>query len=456
MERIDKRIKNDDFYKMALAIAIPIAIQNLITSSVNMLDTLMVTSLGELELAAVGLANQIFFIYSVIVFGIATGSSVFISQYWGRRDRKNIKNVMGIGLTFSLVLGIIFTLAIYIMPETLMRLLTSNKEVIDLGAIYLVAVAPSYIITGFAMLFGIASRSIGQAKMPMFVSIISLLTNGFFNYVLIFGKLGFPRLELVGAAYGTVIARIAELVTLLILIYRDSENPLAGKPKEFLNWDRKFLNRYLNTTSPVILNELFWSLGTVLYSVAYAKIGVVATASVQILTTVQNIAMVLTRGLANSCTVIVGTEIGGGREEKAKEYAKKFLKMAGVIGLIIGIILFLGSEIVLKAFRNLTPELYEASNNLIKILGLFFVIKVLNGTLVVGILRGGGDTKFSAILEAGSVWIIGVPLAFLGATVFKLPVHLVVTLVYTSEIVTVIIGAMRVRSEKWVRNIIEE
>lgn len=456
MEKIDRHIKKDDFYKMALAIAIPIAIQNLITSSVNMLDTLMVTSLGELQLASVGLANQIFFIYSVIVFGIATGSSVFISQYWGRRDRVNIKKIMGIGLTLAFALGLIFTLAIYIAPKTLMKLLTSDTEVIEQGAIYLVAVAPSYIITGLAMLFGIASRSIGQAKMPMFVSIVSLFTNAFFNYVLIFGKLGFPRLELVGAAYGTVIARIAELLVMVIVIYRDPENPLGGKIKEFLSWDKEFLNRYLKTTSPVILNELFWSIGTVLFSVAYAKIGVIATASVQILTTVQNIAMVLTRGLANACTVIVGTEIGSGRENKAIEYAKKFLKLASIIGIIIGVTLFFSSEIVLKAFKDLTPEMYKSSNDLIKILGIFFVVKVLNGTLVVGILRGGGDTKFSAILEAGSVWIIGVPLAFLGAVTFKLPVHLVVTLVYTSEIVTVIIGAIRVKSEKWVKRIIEE
>ncbi len=456
MERLNRRNIDKNFNKMALSIAIPIALQNLITSSVNMLDTLMVTTLGELELASVGLANQIFFIYAVIIFGIATGSSVFIAQYWGRRDSDNIKKVMGLGLSLTIVLGIIFTIAIYISPEFLMSLLTKDERVIQIGGIYLHSVAPSYIFSGIAMLFGIASRSIGQAKMPMFVSIVSLVTNAFFNYVLIFGKLGFPKLGLVGAAYGTVIARLAELTVTLYAVYKNRENPLAGKLNEFMAWDRKFINRYLKTSSPVIINELFWSIGTVLYSVAYARIGVIATAAVQILSTVQNIATVFTRGLANACTVIVGTEIGAGREEKAIEYAKRFLKLAAIIGLIIGLILFLSSEIVLKVFKDISPELYNTSNKLIRILGLFFVIRVLNGTLVVGILRGGGDTKFSAILEAGSVWILGVPLAFLGATVLKLPVHLVVTLVYTSEIVTAIIGAIRVKSDKWVKNIIEE
>lgn len=453
--RIREKMRKEEFYSMALAIAIPVALQNLIASSINMLDTMMITTLGEANLAAVGLANQIFFVFSIIIFGISTGSSVFISQYWGKRDRESIKKILGIAMTFTIILGIIFTIAIYITPDGLMRLLTDNEEVVTLGAKYLIAIAPSYIITGISLLYGVGSRSVGQARMPMIVSFISFVTNAFFNYVLIFGKLGFPRLAIKGAAYGTVIARIVELIIILYAIYSDRENPLAGSIKELLSWDREFLKRYLNTTYPVILNETFWSLGTVLYSVAYAKVGVVASAAVQILSTVQNIFMVLTRGLASACTIIVGTQIGSGKEDKAIEYAKKFIKLSCTIGIVIGVFLFFGSELVLKAFRNLTPELYETSNKLIKVLGIYFVVRVFNGTVVVGILRGGGDTKFAAFLEAGAVWLVGVPLAFLGAVVFKLPVHLVVALVYTEELVTAIIGAIRVRSEKWVKNVID-
>ena len=315
MRKLDK-IKNDDFYSMALAIAIPVALQNLIASSINMLDTMMVTTLGEASLAAVGLANQVFFIFSIIIFGISTGSSVFISQYWGKRDRQSIKKILGIALTFTVVLGIIFTLAIYLAPKGIMKLLTDDKEVVELGVKYLLAIAPSYIITGVSLLYGVASRSIGQAKMPMIVSFISFISNAFFNYVLIFGKLGFPEMGIQGAAYGTVIARVIELIIIFYAIYSNRESPLRCSIKELLSWDRVFLKRYLNTTYPVILNETFWSLGTVLYFVAYAKIGVVAAAAVQILSTVQNIFMVLTRGLASACTIIVGTTIGGGDEKK--------------------------------------------------------------------------------------------------------------------------------------------
>ena len=454
MRRLDK-MRDDEFYSMALAIAIPVALQNLIASSINMLDTMMITTLGEANLAAVGLANQVFFIFSIIVFGISTGSSVFISQYWGRRDRDSIKKILGIAMLFTVVLGIIFTMAIYISPEGIMRLLTDNEEVVGYGAKYLVAIAPSYIITGISLLYGVASRSVGQAKMPMIVSFISFVTNAFFNYVLIFGKLGFPELAIKGAAYGTVIARIVEIIVIFYAIYSDGDNPLAASLKELLSWDKVFLKRYLKTTYPVILNEGFWSLGTVLYSVAYAKVGVVAAASVQILSTVQNIFMVLTRGLASACTIIVGTQIGANKEDKAIEYAKKFIMLSCSIGIMLGIFLFFGSELILKMFRNLGPELYETSNKLIKVLGLYFVIRVFNGTVVVGILRGGGDTKFAAFLEAGAVWFVGVPLAFLGAVVLKLPVHLVVALVYTEEVVTAIIGFMRVKSKKWVKNVIE-
>lgn len=444
--------KDKVFLKAMLAIAFPIALQNLITSSLNMVDTLMISSLGDASIAAVGLANQVFFFYILLVFGITSGSSIFIAQFWGKEDVPSIRKILGLAISLSSAIGLIFTIVAFFVPEFLMKIFTNDMEVVILGSKYLRIVSLSYIITAIGFSYSIAARSIGQARMPMVVSAISFITNTIFNWLLIFGKLGFPKLGVEGAAYGTLIARIVEIGFILYAVYSD-KGVLAGNIKELTSWNKDFLGKYFKTTYPVIVNEGFWSLGQVMYSVAYAKIGKEAIAAVQIVTTVQNVFLVISRGLANACTVMVGNKIGAGEEEDAILYANRFLAIATTLGLFLGIILFFSSDLLLKVFRNLTPEVYDTSKKMLKVISLFFLIKMFNGTTIVGILRGGGDTIFSMILEMGSVWLIGVPLAFLGATVFKLPVYWVVALVSSEEVVKAIVGLWRVMSRKWVKDV---
>lgn len=449
--------KDKKFLKAMIAIALPITLQNLVASSVNMLDTLMITSLGEESLAAVGLANQVFFFYAVTIFGVATGSSIFTSQFWGKQDTKNIARILGISLVITSALGALFTLAAFIVPEFIMKIFSNDSEVIKLGVDYLRIVSLSYIITGISFTYAVSSRSIGQDKMPMVVSMVSFVTNAIFNYLLIFGKFGFPQLGVKGAAYGTLIARVVEIVLIFYSIYsRKKNNPLAHSLRNMTDWTGDFVKKYFKTAYPVILNEAFWSLGTVLYSLAFAKIGTEAAAAVQILNTVQNVFMVMCRGLANACTVMVGNKIGADEEDAAVEYANSFMILSTALGLVLGILLFFSTDLILMFFRNLTPGLYNASKNLLLISAGFFFIKSFNATLIVGVLRGGGDTKFSMILEMGSVWLVGVPLAFLGALVFKFPVYYVFLLVNMEEVVKAIIGIFRARSKKWVTNVIHD
>ena len=452
---MDKTMWNDKvFFKAMISIALPIALQNLITSSLNMVDTLMISSLGDASIAAVGLANQVFFFYMLIVFGINSGSSIFISQFWGKEDIKNIRKILGLAICLGSIVGIIFTVAAFFMPEFLMKIFTKDAEVVVLGADYLKIVSLSYIITAIGFSYSVAARSIGQARMPMVVSAISFVTNTFFNYLLIFGKFGLPRLGVKGAAYGTLIARIVELGFILYAIYSE-RGVLSASIKELTSWEKNFFIKYIKTTYPVVLNEAIWALGNIMYSIAYARIGKEAIAAVQIATTVQNIFMVISRGLANSATVMVGNKIGAKEEELVVEYSKRFLIIATMTGVVLGIGLFFSSGIVLKLFRKLTPEVYEIAKRTLKVIGIVFFLKMFNGTMIVGVLRGGGDTKFSLFLELGAVWLVGVPMAFLGALFFKLPVHVVVALVSLEEVVKAAIGVPRLISKKWVRNVIE-
>lgn len=444
--------KDKIFLKSMLSIAIPIALQNLITSSLNMVDTLMISSLGESSIAAVGLANQVFFFYALINFGINSGSSIFISQYWGREDIFSIRKVLGLSVSLSTITGIIFTLGAFFFPEFIMGIFIKEPEVVKLGADYLRIVSLSYIITAIGFAYSISLRSTGRPKVPMMVSAISFVTNTVFNYLLIFGKFGFPQLGVKGAAWGTLIARIVEIIFILYIVY-STNGPLAASPKELLDWNKEFVNKYLNTISPVILNETFWSLGQVMYSIAYARIGKEATAAIQLTITIQNIFFVLVRGLANACAVMVGNKIGAGDKEEAYEYAIQFLTLSTLIGLIFGVIMALTPDLTLKVFKNLEPNLYEITRKLLVIMGLSFFIRTYNSTAIVGVLRGGGDTRFSMFLEMGAVWLVGVPLAFFGALVLKWPVYFVLPLVILEEVVKFSLSLPRILSKKWIKDV---
>lgn len=445
--------KDRIFLKAMMAIVIPIALQNLITSSLNMVDTLMISSLGGASIAAVGLANQVFFFYAVINFGIHSGSSIFISQYWGKQDVPNIKRALGISLLLTTIVGIIFTIAAFFFPRLLMNVFTHDEEVVRLGAAYLKIVSLSYLITGISFAYSIALRSTGRPKVPMMISGISFITNTVFNYVLIFGKFGFPALGVKGAALGTLFARIIEIIFLFYIVYGDI-GPLSATIKELMDWNKAFIKKYIDTISFVVINEALWALGQIMYSIAYARISKEAIAAIQLTNTIQNIFFVLVRGLANACAVIIGNKIGKGEdEESVYDYALKFLSISLVIGGILGGILALTSSLTLKIFGDLEHDVYRNAKMLLTFMGLSFAIRSYNATAIVGVLRGGGDTKYSMILEIGAVWLVGVPLGFLGSLVFKYPVYIVFLLVTFEEIFKFIISIPRIISKKWIKRL---
>ena len=449
--RVDLRDRH--FYKTMLGIALPITLQNLISSSLNMVDTVMIGRLGETQIAAVGLANQVFFLFILLMFGINSGCAIFTAQLWGKRDVPNIRRVMGIALVSGMLVSLIFGMGAYIIPEKLLRIFTTDAVVIAMGSQYLKIVSFSYLITAVSFAYAFASRSIGQAKLPMVVSAVSLLINTGLNYLLIFGNFHFPQMGIQGAALATLIARSIELVLMLGLIYRSKE-VLAGTLKEMLSFDYVFLKKVYTTAIPVILNEGFWSLGMIMYTAAYARISTEAIASIQIANTIQSVFMVIAMGLGNSCAVMLGNVIGADRQENAIVYGNTFCALGIIGGVILGFKLVLLSPMILSFF-NVSPEVYHDTSKILLIMGLFMAFRFFNTILIIGILRSGGDTKFSLFLEMGSVWIVGVPLAFLGALVFNLPVYWVYGLISLEELVKACIGIPRVMSKKWVRNVVE-
>ncbi len=439
------------FLSNMLKIALPIMIQNLVTSSLNMADTIMVGKLGEVEIASVGIANQYFFLFTMILTGLCGGCSVFISQYWGKKDFANIKRMLGLGLVSALFVSIVFMVAGFISTDTIISLFNRDSIVIDLGGKYLFIVLFSYIFTAVTFVYGYSLRSIGNTVAPLIVNIAALLCNVFLNYVLIFGKLGAPALGVEGAAIATLTARVLEAIILVILVYKDN-GVLAANVTELLDLSMGFFKKSYSIILPVLLNDVLWAMASLIYSVVYGRMGTGATAAIQICNTVSNMFMVVTFGMASASAIMVGNSIGEGKEDQAVDYAKKFMAVSLIISIILGLSLALTAPLILDLF-NISIEVRSSTLIMLYIISFIFVIRFLGMVIIVGILRGAGDARSSLIIEGSTMWFIGVPLTIMGAFLFKLPVHMVYALAILEEVVKFILGLMRLKSRKWINNI---
>lgn len=447
--------KDREFLKTMFRIGIPVMIQNLIQTSLNMVDTVMIGRVGKEAIAAVGLANQVFFVMILLVFGINSGASVFIAQFWGKRDLINIKRTMGVALAFGICVTGLFMLAAILLPTWMMGLLSDgNPEIIRLGSDYLRIVGWSYIFTAVSFSFAVAARSIEQAKMPTLVSAFSLVVNTLLNYGLIFGKLGMPQLGVQGAAIATLIARLVEFVIILTLIYR-TDHVLAAKPKELVSFSKAYVMKILDKASPVVANETLWAVGNVLYNVAIARIGAEAIAGYQVANSLFRFYEVVFMGMAAACQVMIGNRIGAGEESLARQYASHFLKMSQSGALLIALFIAFTAGPLLTLF-GLDASLTQTTTYLMYLYAAYTFFKTFNLMMIVGVLRGGGDTKYALYVEVAAVWLVGVPLAFIGAVVLKAGVILTVAMLMSEEVLKALLTFKRYVSQKWLNNVIHE
>ena len=304
-------LKDRRFLGKAVTIAFPVAMQGMLNTIVNLVDTMMIGTLGETSIAAVGLANKVFFVFSLLVFGIVSGSGVLAAQYWGNHDVKNIRKVLGLALMISIAGSLCFLIPAQLCPEAVMRIFTTSQSSITVGAAYLAVVSLSYPCTAISNTYVAMLRAVGKVKAPVVISCITIGINILFNYIFIFGHFGAPAMGAPGAALATLIARIAECGALLAVTFI-SRSPLACRIKELWGYSRAFLRQFAVTTGPVIANEFMWGLGTTMYSLAYGRMGDNAVAAITIATTIQDIVVVLFQGLSAAAAVILGHEMGGG------------------------------------------------------------------------------------------------------------------------------------------------
>ncbi len=445
--------KDEYFYKTMFIIALPVVIQHIISIGLNLVDTVMIGRLGEDFLAAVGIANRIYFLFTIFCFGLYSGASVFVSQYWGVKDIKNIRKVFGIELTFGILIALVTSLLVQLFPHQIMSIFIDEEYVISLGIQYLRIISFSYIVTAISFAISFNSRSVHLLKKPTIINATAISLNTFLNYVLIYGKFGFPSLGVEGAAYATLIARSIEFILMVSLIYFDKNHPFSANFKELTNWGMPMVKRVFRTSLPVVGNEAAWGIGTTIYYIAYGMIGPEAIAVVQVAFVISDFFQSVFFGIGNASAVMVGNEIGREKFDKAFDYSKKFIVITFSVAIIMSFLYFFSRNIIV-AFYGFNTVTSSILNKTIIVSAIFLTPKMLTYLIIVGILRSGGDTKFCLILEFICVWAIGIPLSFFSVLVLKLPIHLVLALVFSEELVRLIIVLKRFESKKWINNLI--
>ena len=448
--------RDKNFLRKTVMIALPVAMQGMLNTVVNLVDNLMIGSLGSTAIASVGLANKVFFVFTLLVFGINSGSGVLAAQYWGNQDVKSIKKVLGLALSLAVTGSAAFMIPACANPRMLMRIFTTSEASIGMGAAYLAVAAFSYPCTAVTNTYVGMLRAVNRVKEPVVISCAAIVTNIVFNYILIFGKFGAPAMGVVGAALATLIARVVEMTLILCVVYL-GRTPLAGGARDLFGWSRAFLRKFFVTALPVICNEFIWGLGTTIYSMAYGRMGDDAVAAITIATTIQDLVVVLFQGLSAATAVILGNEMGAGNLKRAETYGKNFFILQFLVTVVMaGVCVSLRWSFISLYQPGISDGVAQSVSRCIIVFALFSPFRMFNYVNVVGVLRSGGDTAMCLFIDTSGVWFIGIPLAFIGGLWLKQPMNIVYAMVTLEEVYKAVVGYVRYRQKKWLRNLAVE
>lgn len=438
------------FYKSLFALVIPIAIQNLITSAVNSADVFMLGFVGQAELSAVSLANQVQFLIGGLFFGITSGIVMLCSQYWGKKDTDTIQKVMGIAFKVSIIFCLIFAIVAIVFPRTIMLIYTNDLELVEIGVGYLKIISISYILLAFSQVYLSVLRSIERAHVSTIISSVALIANVLLNAVFIFGLFGAPKLGVIGVAIATTIARILEVVLCFWDLYHNKV--FKFNIKFIIEWDKLLFLDYIKYSIPALLNDIAWTFAFSTYSIIMGHLNADVVAANSVVSTVRNLCSVLCFGIAAGGTVLIGKVIGENRLEDAKRDADRLLKASVISGIITGVVLLLVKPIVFECFI-LSDRAYEYLNFMLIINSYYIVGQVFNTVTIAGIFRAGGDSKFGMICDTITMWAVSVPLGFISAFVLKLPPMAVYFVLCLDEFWKIPVVIKHYKSYKWLKNI---
>lgn len=444
-------IGDREFYSTLFKLSLPIIIQNGLASLLYLVDNIMIGRVGEVELASVGAANQLYFILMMFTFGISSGASIFVAQYWGKRDLESIHRVHGMALICSVVISLGFIALGFFGGKFVLSIYSQDPAVIALGAKYLRIACIGYLFQSISVVYLCVLRSSENVVLSMVSSIIAIVVNTTLNYILIFGKFGFVAMGVEGAAIATSIAAFVGLAVVVLYSYA-CKNVAAAKLKDLIRFDLALLKEFFKVSMPVFINEGLWSIGTSLYAVLYGLMGTKAVAAMQIYGTLDRIAFVVFIGVGNACAIMIGNRIGEKRSDVAAEYAKRFLVLGAAIGVVVGVIVFSASSLFVD-FYNVSNEVKEIASGIMRVFSFGIWMFVCNFISIVGIMRSGGDTVYSTCIDIGGLWLISLPMAYFAALVLKWPMWAVYACILPGDIFKLVISLRRIKKGVWINDL---
>jgi len=425
-----------------------------------MVDTVMVGQIGDVALSAVGMAGQWSWLMNCTIFGFCSGAVVFISQYWGVGDRKSIHNYLGIMLLHSLLVALAGFAAVVINPTAIIQLFNREPAVVSEGVRYIKIAKYSYPALAFGTALSFTLRSTEDVKTPMFVSFFTTVANAVINYGLIFGHFGLPEMGIAGAALATVISSWLGPITLVVIACFKKDCILRAKLSEILFFGREKLRRFYRISSPVVANEVVWSLGSLIVNIILAQLGYENYAAVTIFRTVDAIAFSFFIGLCNASSVLVGKNIGAGNIKEGLEIAKRFVVLVPICALFTALCIIVLRRPIVGLFSlndSLSAGTASMARWLLVIYAAEFTLRAIPYITIVGIFRPGGDTKTGMILDLCCVYLMQIPLTALAAFVVKADFRIVFgTMLFGEDFVKVFLCIFRFRSRKWVQPITDE
>ena len=450
---------DSDFWRITLRLAIPIALQNLLISSFSLIDTLMVGQLGDVALSAVGMAGQWSWMLNIALFGVISGTSLYISQYWGVRDIDGIHRTYGIALTSAVLIATAFALSGLLIPGGIVSIFNRDPAIIDAGSAYLSIAALSYPAVAISNILSTVLRSTERVRLPLAVSGVTAVCNAVLNYTLIFGKFGLPAMGVRGAALATVIS--SWMGPLLLLLFSSfQKNILITSPARLFRFKRAQVGAFYRRAAPIILNESLWGLGTVIFNVIFSNLGYEYYAAVTIHKTFENIAFVLFVGFCNACCIMVGKSVGAGKVERAIMDSRRFAMIVPFVSLLAGAVIILLRAQLVSVFNmggNISELTQRTAQTILLIYGLELPMRNIPYIMIVGIFRSGGDTTTGMRLDLFSQWMLSIPATFLAAFVLKLPFVVVYAIMYLFEdYVKSFLCLRHFLSDRWIHPVTEE
>ena len=451
--------KEPEFYKTVFALALPIALQSLITIGVNMLDTIMVGELGEKALSATSLANSFIGIYHIFCMGLGMGASVLVSRFWGMKvahhDEEQasvaLKQTVCLMLRHTLTLATLFAIVTLIMPQTLMRMYTSDPDIIKLGSIYFKWSIITYFFLGTSLVTTIVLRSVGQVRLPLFVSIGAFFVNLLANYTFIFGKFGAPRMEVAGAALGTLIARIFEAGMILGYLFL-KDKKILFKVRDIFMKTGSLLGEYIRISIPVLISDAILALGNNSAAMVIGHLGATFTAANAITSVTQQLSTVVIQGVSQAGAIVTGHTLGSEGREKTQEQGWMFLGLGLALGTISAIFIMAVSNPIINTY-NISEETKQIARQLMNAISLIIIFRATNSIMTKGVLRGGGDTKMLMITDNVFLWVLSLPLGILAGFVLHWSAFWIYVCLNSADVVKTIWCVFRLKSEKWIKKI---